>query len=117
MIKVVGFSSLPLTCAQREELTRVLNQAGEAVFPGQFCLSLRSFPEEYATTNAKFLINCIALIPSSTTLDEKRQLSVALHRAVVDLLGEANHERVTILFWNYEPDAFAVDGRLLSENA
>ena len=116
MIDVIGFSSIPLSDTQHKMLTRALNDAGDTIFPNRFRLVLRSFPEAHATANAKYLINCIALIPSSTTLEEKRRLSAALHGCVVDCLGDVNRERVTILFWNYAPDAFAAGGVLSSDH-
>lgn len=114
MVSVIGFTSLALDPEKQARLLSALNEAGQSVFPGQFRFLLRPFDPRFCSTNAQGLINCIAAIPASTTMDEKRRLSAALHETTVSVLGDANRERVTILFWNHEPNAFAVDGTLCS---
>lgn len=114
MITVIGFTSIALDEAKQEELLKALNEAGQKLFPGRFQFLLRPFDPNFCSTNAQGLINCIAAIPASTTMDEKRQISAALHETTVSVLGSAHNERVTILFWNHAPDAFSVNGRLES---
>ena len=116
MITVIGFTSIALDEAKQSELLSALNEAGQKLFPGQFQFLLRPFDPHFCSTNAQGLINCIAAIPAATTMDEKRKMSVALHETTVSVLGNANNERVTILFWNHEPDAFSVNGKLVSNS-
>lgn len=110
MVTVIGFTSISLEDAVREQLLAALNSAGQAVFPNNFQFLLRPFDPRFCSDHAQGLINAIAVIPSTTTMDEKRKLSVALHETTVAVLGTPHNERVTILFWNYEPDYFAQDG-------
>lgn len=114
MITVIGFTSIPLDEAKCKVLLDALNKAGQDVFPGQFQFLLRPFDPRFCSDHAQGLINCIAAIPASTTMDEKRKISVGLHEATAAVLGHANNERVTILFWNHEPDAFSINGTLCS---
>lgn len=117
MVTVIGFTSISLESAVQEQLLSSLDKAGQTVFPGNFQFLLRPFDPQFCSDHAQGLINAIAVIPSTTTMEEKRKLSVALHETIVAVLGTPHNERVTILFWNYEPDSFAQDGSLCAASA